>query len=55
MREGVGVGAGCHRWYTKGGSVKCEAEAARATGWGTGAGAACGATTCYEVPTMEEG
>jgi hypothetical protein len=27
MREGSGAGVGCHCWYTRGGSVKCEAEA----------------------------
>jgi hypothetical protein len=63
------VGAGCHRWYTKGGSGKREAEvvhatdedvgAARGVGGGArgascGVEAACGAATGSEVPAMEE-
>jgi hypothetical protein len=42
------VGAGCHRWYTKGGSVKREAEAVHAmdedVGAARGVGGGAGAT-----------
>jgi hypothetical protein len=36
-----------------GGSMKCEAEAARGAGWGVRA--ACGTVTSSEVPAIEEG
>jgi hypothetical protein len=44
------VGAGCHRWYTKGGSVKREAEVVHATDEDVGAARGVGGVPGLRVP-----
>jgi hypothetical protein len=45
----------CHRWHTKGGLAKCEAEVMRGADGGTVTEAAHGMRTISEVPITEEG